>query len=174
MSAWGRTAFGQPCTECGFDWDIKPDRAAKIIDDAPDRYTELLADATGQESAPELGWNAVGYVSHVTDNLRIWAERFAAARQNEQLRLIGYDDEQLAIARRYNDLDLSGALWSLRQAARSWNEAWELSERSTTMLHAQRGPITMADCAVTNAHDVEHHHHDIGRCLHSSHGTLRS
>jgi hypothetical protein len=44
----------------------------------PDLIDELVVGATGTEQLPDLGWNVSGYIAHMTDNTRIWAERLIA------------------------------------------------------------------------------------------------
>lgn len=139
-----------------------------MVVEAPGTYALLLEGALGTEGVIDLDWNAVGYVSHVADNLRIWAERMATANVEHPLEVVPYDDVQLGRARRYNDLSLPGALWALHESVDSWTRAWRLAGPDCIMRHPDRGIITTADIVLTNAHDVAHHRHDIERCLQGS------
>jgi hypothetical protein len=165
VSAWGPITYGDPCRECGFAWTMGTSDAVALIADAPAMYADLLRDATGTEGAPELDWNVGGYVSHVADNLRIWAERLVAATVEQPLVVSPYDADALGAARGYNNLQLSGALWSLHEAVDSWQRAWTLAGERRVLVHPDRGRITAEHVARTNAHDVFHHQHDIRRCL---------
>lgn len=90
----------------------------------------------GRERHPDLAWTAAAYVSHVTDNLRTWAER------------------------------LAGALWSLRWAVGAWTQSTELALAGGVVLqHATRGAQAAEDVARNNAHDAHHHPRDIDRTL---------
>lgn len=165
MSDWGRTTYGDPCHGCGFDWMITTEDAVRLLHDAPAAYASLVSDATGAENVPALEWNVTAYVAHVGDNLRIWAERLAAAVATQSLPVTRYDENALADARRYNELPLVGTLWSLHEASASWIRAWALTNSPREMLHSERGRITSDDVAATNAHDVVHHQWDVRRCL---------
>jgi hypothetical protein len=165
VSDWGSRTYGDPCRGCGFEWAIVTQDAVRVIQAAPEAYAALVADATGAEKAPGLDWNVTAYVAHVADNLRIWAERLAAAVGTRPLVVTRYDENALAVARRYVELPLVGTLWSLREAVEEWHRAWKLTEAPRELLHSERGRIRADEVAVTNAHDVIHHKWDIARCL---------
>ena len=59
-----------------------------------------LAGATGRERHPDLAWTTAAYVSHVTDNLRTWAERLAGGYLAGDLAVPGYDPDLLSRATR--------------------------------------------------------------------------
>ena len=88
----------------------------------PDSIDELVTGANGTERLPDLGWNASGYIAHMTDNTRIWAERLIAVARGADEHVVPYEPDLLAESRRYNDLALQGALWSFRIAVESWLE----------------------------------------------------
>ncbi len=166
MSTWGPATYGDPCRECGFAWDLTAEDAAGVVSGAPAAYRSAVGSGTGRESAPDLLWNVVAYVAHVTDNLRVWGERLAsAAGPGEPIPLVSYDSDALASARSYNSLPLSGVLWGLGEAAASWARACESADPSRAFLHPERGRIFIGDIARTNAHDVVHHQFDVRRCL---------
>lgn len=137
-----------------------------MVTGSSEAYRNALRDATGYESTPELVWNAAAYVAHVTDNLRIWGERLAAAGLSEEpLTLESYDGDALASARCYNSLPLAGVLWGLSEAAASWTRAWSNRGSDRVFLHPERGRISADDVARTNAHDIVHHQFDLRRCV---------
>lgn len=166
MEMWGATLYGDPCRECAYDWSISPDTAVQLVAAIPDRYAALLAGATGVERHPDLGWTVGGYVCHVVDNLRIWAERLAAAALGPQCEAPGYDENLLAQARNYSLVPLAGALWSLRSAAKDWVTVVAMGlEQDIVVVHSGRGEQRAGDVARNNAHDAHHHEWDIGRSL---------
>ncbi len=109
MEKWGASLYGNPCRDCGFEWDLSVAQAVVVVREIPDRYAHLLAGAGGGERHPDLGWSATGYVSHVADNLRSWAERLVGGYLAGDLTVPGYDPDLLSEARRYNELSLAGA-----------------------------------------------------------------
>ncbi|MER5757627.1 DinB family protein [Streptomyces sp. NPDC002088] len=130
------------------------------------RYAALVKGRRGDERHPELAWNIAAYVSHVTDNLRNWAERLAGARLTGMRQVPGYDQDLLAQARHYNDVSLAGALWSLQRAADAWVSSVSAAlEESVVLEHAGRGVHRAEDVARNNAHDAAHHAWDIERIL---------
>jgi hypothetical protein len=166
MEKWGADLYGDPCRECGFGFGLTPAEAIAAVRDVPAAYAERLAGATGREQLPGLAWNTAAYASHVADNLRSWSGWLAGGYLGGDLNVPGYDPDQLAQARRYNELSLAGALWSLRWAAGAWAEAvTEGLARQVVLQHATRGPQRAEDIARNNAHDAHHHLWDIDRIL---------
>jgi hypothetical protein len=166
VSDWGRARFGQPCRECGFDWDIDPATAMALVASLAERYRRLLVGHDGRERIPELSWPAVAYVAHVTDNLRIWAERLAAAAHGGPGTIVAYDQDALAAARRYDEPPVEGVLWSLGRATDTWRDAVLLAQRADVVLaHPERGPQHVDDVVRTNTHDTAHHAWDVQRIV---------
>lgn len=166
MQSWGAALYGDPCRECGFDWSLTPEAAAELVAGIPRSYAALLADRDGSERHPDLEWTAGGYVCHVTDNLRIWAERLAGAGLGGASEVPEYDQDLIGQARFYNRIPVAGALWSLQRAAWNWGEAVDLARRRGVVLtHAGRGEQRVEDVARNNAHDAYHHGWDIRRSL---------
>jgi hypothetical protein len=145
---------------------VTPREAIGQVEDLPARYTALVKGRRGDERHPELAWNVAAYTSHVTDNLRNWAERLAGARLTGVHQVPGYDQDLLAQARCYNDVSLAGALWSLQQAADAWVDSVSAAlEQNVVLEHADRGLLRAEDVARNNAHDAAHHAWDIERIL---------
>jgi hypothetical protein len=132
----------------------------------PDSVDDLVEDATGTERLPDLGWNVSGYIAHMTDNTRIWSERLIAVARGADAHVVPYDPDLLAESRRYNDVALQGAKWSLRIAVDSWLDAVaEASLAGVVMLHSERGAMELFDVVASNAHDALHHRWDLTRIL---------
>ncbi|MGW2343102.1 hypothetical protein [Streptomyces sp. NPDC001661] len=166
MELWGARLYGNPCRDCGFDWSLTPCEAIGQVEDLPARYAALTRGRRGDEGHPELAWNIAAYTSHVTDNLRNWAERLAGARLAGLRHVPGYDQDLLAQARHYNDVPLAGALWSLQRAVSAWAESVSAALKEDVVLeHADRGVQRAEDVARNNAHDAAHHAWDIERIL---------
>jgi len=75
MSDWGPSLYGDPCRECGFDWNLSVAEGTRQVAVLPAAFAEALSGASGNERHPDLTWSTSAYVSHVADNLRIWTER---------------------------------------------------------------------------------------------------
>ncbi|MEU6575864.1 DinB family protein [Streptomyces sp. NPDC046805] len=136
------------------------------VEDLPTDYAALVKGRLGNERHPELTWNVAAYVSHVTDNLRNWAERLAGARLSGTRQVPGYNPDLLAQASSYNEVSLAGALWSLQLAADAWVDSVSAAlEDNVVLEHAGRGIQRAEDVVRNNAHDAAHHAWDIERIL---------
>ncbi|WP_432536825.1 hypothetical protein [Kineococcus arenarius] len=166
MESWGARLYGDPCTQCGWAWST--DAAANIehVRGVPQRYAQLLQGRTGAERHPGLAWSVTGYVCHVGDNLRSWAERVAGVLRGAGAHVGGYDPDALAAARGYEQTSLPAALWSLEHSATAWVQVLtEAVEADVVLLHPARGPQRAVDVTGNNAHDAHHHAWDIARSL---------
>jgi hypothetical protein len=169
MSVWGAARYGDPCQECHFLWSLSQTEAMDLVGAVPASYAELLAGHDGSLRVPGLDWTAAAYVSHVNDNLRIWAERLAGAALGGDAAIPDYDQSLLGVARRYNEVPLPAALWSLGHAAQNWLAAVELaSTAGVTLIHPEGGQLRVEDVSRLNAHDSYHHGWDIRRSLQQS------
>ena len=166
MDGWWVERFGDPCRGCGFDWSIAQDDAEVRMAAVPTAVADLLRGASGCERHPGLGWTVTGYVCHVTDNLRVWAERLAGAALGGESTIGLYDDNAMAAARGYGAIALPGALWSLRRATDDWLDAVSLASYAGVVLrHPERGELRVDDVVRSNVHDALHHVWDIRRSL---------
>ena len=163
---WAESTFGDPCRECGFSWATSREDALTLVTTLPARYRELTASASGTERHPDLGWNVTQYVSHVVDNLRMSAERMVGALESGD-HAVGVDDpDALAIARRYDQVRLPGALWSLENSVAAWIAAMGRAfDADLVLQHETRGEQTAGETAIANAHDAFHHAWDVERSL---------
>ena len=166
MNDWGASLYGDPCRECGFDWAISMPDALSDVSDVPSDYRALLVDRSGRLQHPALGWSVTGYVCHVADNLRIWAERLMGVVGGGPSLVGRYNENQLAQARNYSEIPLPAALWSLTRSVDDWLTSVEASAGSEVVLvHPERGDLALSDVVLANAHDAQHHRWDIARTL---------
>ena len=171
MEPWGAGLYGGQCGQCGWAWSSDVASGIEYVRSVPQRYARLLEGRSGLERHRELGWSVTGYVCHVGDNLRLWAERVAGVLRGGDARVGGYDPDALAAARGYEQVSLPAALWSLEVSAVAWvqvlTEAVDGATGGVVLLHATRGRQRARDVASNNAHDAHHHAWDIARSLSS-------
>jgi hypothetical protein len=164
VSDWGRSVYGNPCRGCGYEWSIDVNDAIQLVRLIPERYARLIGDADGSRHGAGLDWSSGAYVCHVTDNLRIWAERLVAVTRGSDWPIAQYDSDLLARARNYEAVALEGALWSLSDSVSAWVSAVAGAEAHEVVLrHPERGLQTVSDVVRNNAHDAHHHAWDIER-----------
>ena len=145
---------------------MSQDEAVALVTAVPGEFARLVEGVDGSSRHPGLTWPVVAYVCHVSDNLRIWAERLAALALGDLGPVAPFDQDLLAMARRYDDVSLAGALWSLDRAVNDWNHAVLIADGASVILvHPERGEQTLADVVHTNAHDAHHHGWDIRRTI---------
>ena len=166
MNRWGPDTFGDPCRECGFEWSQSQDAAHAAVVAAPATIGALLDGHDGRSRGAGLQWTAGGYVCHVGDSIRVWAERLASTALGDPGPIGEYDQDLLAAARHYDDVGIRGARWSLRRAVADWEAAVELAiARDVAMVHPELGLMSLHDVVLIRAHDVTHHTRDIERSL---------
>jgi hypothetical protein len=140
--------------------------AVELVSAIPAECSRLLQGVDGSRRHPDLDWPVVAYVCHVADNLRIWAERLAGLALGDDSPVASYDQDLLAQARRYDDVSVAGALWSLERAAGDWRYAVGMADQvGIILVHPERGENSLLDVVRTNAHDARHHAWDIERTI---------
>ena len=166
VDQWGAALYGEPCRQCAFTWSDGLAATISLMRDIPDSIDELVKGATGTERLPDLGWNVSGYIAHMTDNTLIWSERLIVVARGADARVVPYDPDLLAESRRYNEVALEGARWSLRIAVGAWLDAVaEAKLAEVVVRHSERGAMDLFDVVASNAHYVYHHRWDIARIL---------
>ncbi|MEI6700848.1 MAG: hypothetical protein WCL38_03730, partial [Actinomycetota bacterium] len=120
MNDWGSSIYGDPCRECGFDWNISLTSAISLVADLPAVFGRFLAGRSGSEQGLGLSWSVAEYVTHVADNLRIWAERLMGSVAGGPLVVGSYDENELARACNYRQIPIQAALWSLTRSVDDW------------------------------------------------------
>lgn len=165
MDEWGPLNYGEPCRGCGFSWNAPVPDAIASVAAFPAALVDELADASGAEHGAGLAWSVAGYLAHVSDNLRIWAERIAGITLGGSSVVTSYDENLLASARRYDALSSQGAMWGLQRSVRDWTEAVTGAPAGLTITHPERGVLELDQIVRSNAHDAAHHLWDIRRIL---------
>ena len=166
MNDWGVSVYGNPCRECGYNWTISMADGVPLVASLPFAFSELLEGWSGKELHPSLSWSVSGYVLHVADNLRIWAERLMGVVDGVPLVVGNYDENKLADVRNYENIPIQAALWSLTRSVDDWLSSVESAPSSGVVLvHPVRGELTLSDVVLSNAHDALHHQWDIERTI---------
>lgn len=76
-----------------------------------------------------------------------------------------YDQDALALARRYDLIPQATALWSFARSVDTWKQAVEGAEPTAEMRHPEYGVLDVASVIRRVAHEVHHHEMDIHRGL---------
>ncbi len=93
----GASDVRDPCRGCAFDWSISQGDADALIAQTPARFVAIIGDRDGSQRDPALEWTAGGYVCHVADSLRVWAERLANVALGDPGPVAEYNQDKLAV-----------------------------------------------------------------------------
>jgi hypothetical protein len=149
------------CPGCGYDWSCTPRQACMEIAASPAAYAELLRDRDGMAPAPDGGWNATGYVWHLTDLARSWAERWIQLADSPGSVLVGWDPDVVAEARGYRMLPTVSGLWALSTATETFVHLTVRLDPDTPFVHGDWGQGTIGDGTRWLAHEYVHHRIDV-------------
>lgn len=153
------------CADCGFDWSMSPDDAIRLVEAAPDRFAKLLSGGVGPRSEDPSRWSERGYLWHVVDVLRLGTDRLWTLTLDAPSGVPGWDEEALAVARRYERLSPIVGLRALDVAVGDWVRAAHETPPSAEVTHPVFGGISTQDAIVRNAHEVQHHARDIEQTI---------
>lgn len=151
------------CSDCGFTWSIEIRDAIRLVQSAPDRFSDLFAKGSGAEPDRPDAWTSTSYLWHVVDVLRLGTERLWTLSLDSGSGVPGWDQEALAEVRNYDKLSPKVGLRALEAATRDWTQAaWE-APPNAAVKHPAFGALTTADSIRRNAHEVSHHARDVQR-----------
>ncbi len=153
------------CAECGFAWTTDGAEALDHIRAAAGRFADHLHghDAT-RKPGPEV-WSPSGYVWHVGDVTRAWSERLHCLSVDADGVWAGFDPDELARARHYDDLPQVTGPWALARSADALVEALGSLDLDAGFVHPEWGEGTVTDALRWVAHEVVHHDLDVRRGL---------
>jgi hypothetical protein len=153
------------CRECGFSWEIDGRRALEVLRVAPERFEALLTAAARTSDRPPGAWSPSGYVWHVGDVVRAWSERLHTLNVDPAIPWAGFDPDELAAARHYDELPSVTAPWALARAIEAVQLVLDRLALTTRFTHPEWGEGTVTDAVAWMAHEVAHHELDVRRGL---------
>ena len=141
------------CPSCGFDWSIDVRGALDVIRAATREVTSLVTSGDGMAPATDGGWNATGYLWHLTDLARGWSERWAQLAATPGGELVPWDPDVLAGARNYRALPTAAAVWALPSATDAFLGLTGGLDPATPFHHADWGTGTVEAAVLWVAHE---------------------
>lgn len=162
-----------PCSECGFDYDLR--RAATACDDIRAGAAEvgaLLCNNGGDvrlRARPDV-WSPLEYGCHLRDVLLVQRERVLAARRTDGADCVPMGREERAEHDGYNEQDPAEVARQLADAATLFSnvlarlsaEDWD---RTVVYHYPETSARSLRWVAVHTAHELRHHLLDIRRQL---------
>ena len=157
--------LGRACPDCGFD------SAATRYEDIPalvranaDAWSPVLTRADVTVRPNQQTWSALEYAAHVRDVFRIFDVRLRLILEQTDPPFPNWDQDETAIAERYNEQDPVVVDAELRAAgaAVADNFAAVTPElRSRTGRRSDGASFTVETLARYFVHDPIHHLHDV-------------
>lgn len=154
------------CAECGFSWSTPRAEALGLLHAATGRCVSALAERQEPLDRVEPGtWSPSEYLAHLADALGICAERLVAVARVPGRPLVAYDQDELAVARRYARQSPAVSSWVLEQRAAEAAAVLDELDDDVEVVHEEDGPLTVGDLLRRAAHEAVHHELDIRRGL---------
>lgn len=151
------------CAECSFDWQCDRDHAVAVVSRGPAEVADAMnAVPDLMARSPEI-WSATMYVWHLVDVLRIGTERLLTLVLDPSFGIACWDENALAVARRYAVLSPTVGLTVLRRQAKEWEDVAASVPDDVEVEHPQFGVMGATEIIRRNAHEVQHHIGDIRR-----------
>lgn len=157
----------QPCPECGFDAAATGFREipALIRENAAAWPKRLTRDDVRQRP-DDATWSPLEYAAHVRDTCRVFRSRLALMLSENAPTFPNWDQDETAVADRYNEQDPVVAAEELVTAAEALAadfEAVDDSRLARTGLRSDGSAFTIESLARYFIHDPIHHLHDVQR-----------
>lgn len=159
----------RPCPQCGFDAAATAyESVPALTRDAADRFAAVL-DRPGVRTRPdESTWSALEYGAHVRDVCRLFGTRLAlmlaGTPEDEPPRFANWDQDETAVADRYNEQDPARVAAELDEAAERVARCFESVPPERRGLRGARSDgalFTVESFARYFVHDLVHHVHDV-------------
>jgi DinB superfamily len=155
------------CPECGFDASTLSERdvAAELRNNAAE-WPAVLERDTVRDRPDEGTWSALEYAAHVRDVFRVFAQRLALMLAEDDPTFANWDQDETAIADRYNEQDPAVVSRELVEAGNALAAAFDAVPDASWSRRGLRGDgavFTVATLARYLAHDPVHHLWDVNR-----------
>jgi len=158
--------ISQPCPECGFD------ASTFGVTDVP---SLIRQNATGWPAVLERDdvrvrpndstWSPLEYSAHVRDVFRLYLYRLGLMLDEDDPLYPNWDQDETAIAEKYNEQDPSTVNAELQSAAAALADAFDRVEGDEWDRPGRRSDgqvFTVSSFATYMVHDPIHHLHDVG------------
>lgn len=154
-----------PCPECGYD------ASAVDISAVPDlarglaaRWPAVLARSDVAVRPNDSTWSALEYAAHVRDVFRIFLTRLGLMLDEDDPRFPNWDQDETAIAERYNEQDPATVSAELLAAGAAIADAFAAVPADSWGRRGSRSDgveFTVASLARYFVHDPTHHLWDV-------------
>jgi hypothetical protein len=153
------------CPECGYlAADVPAVDVARRVRATVPVYAEALAAPTAARRPSPAVWSPLEYACHVRDVHRLYTERLALMLADDDPRFANWDQDETAVAERYDLQDRAAVAVELAGAAEVMAAAFDgvtADQWRRTGVRSDGAHFTVDSFARYFLHDVEHHAWDI-------------
>ena len=158
----------EPCPECGFVADeLDRTELGRLLRDNAVGWTSVLGQPDAIQRPDETTWSPLEYACHVRDVHRIFLERVGLMLDQDQPTFANWDQDETAVAGRYDLQDPAVVAPELVAAAEAIASRYDALLDAPDELWSRRGfrsdgsEFTVDSLARYHLHDVLHHAHDV-------------
>jgi hypothetical protein len=159
----------RPCPECGIDVSgIPRDDTAPLLRRMTDAWVAVLADTDrdlAARPAPDR-WSPLEYACHVRDVFRVYTDRLARMRTEDDPLYANWDQDATAVGDRYGEQDPATVATELRDTGTRLADAFATvtgGEWDRPGRRSDGADFTIESFARYFLHDPLHHLWDVGR-----------
>ncbi|WP_309617913.1 DinB family protein [Salinibacterium sp.] len=155
----------RPCPECGFDAaSFEARDAAALLRANAAAWPAVLARANVRTRPDDSTWSPLEYAAHVRDVFRLYAHRLDLMRSQDDPLYPNWDQDETAVAERYNEQDPAVVASELVDAASSLADAFDqVDDWSRSGRRSDGVQFTIETFAKYLIHDPVHHLADVNR-----------
>lgn len=155
----------RPCLECGFDAaSFEAQDVAALLRANAAAWPDVLARANVRTRPDDSTWSPLEYAAHVRDVFRLYEHRLELMRSQDDPLYPNWDQDETAVAERYNEQDPAVVASELVDAASSLAGAFDqVDDWSRPGRRSDGVQFTIESFAKYLIHDPVHHLADVNR-----------
>ena len=153
------------CDECGFDGStFAPTDVAQTVRTNAAAWPAVVRRDDVRQRPDDSTWSPLEYTAHVRDVLRLYDYRLQLMLEEDDPLYPNWDQDETAVAERYNEQDPTTVAGELVEAAETLADRFDALDDAQWQRPGRRSDgvaFTVATFAVYFVHDVVHHLHDV-------------
>ena len=153
------------CDECGFDGStFAPTDVAQTVRTNAAAWPTVVRRDDVRQRPDDSTWSPLEYTAHVRDVLRLYDYRLQLMLEEDDPLYPNWDQDETAVAERYNEQDPTTVAGELVGAAATLADRFDALDDAQWQRPGRRSDgvsFTVATFAVYFVHDVVHHLHDV-------------
>ncbi|HEX4058271.1 MAG TPA: DinB family protein [Galbitalea sp.] len=156
----------KPCPDCGFDATNYPNSAISgAIRDNASAWAPVLQRPDVRVRPNDSTWSALEYAAHVRDVLAVYTTRLQLMLDEDDPQFPNWDQDETAIAERYNEQDPETVGSQLTSNAAGLADSFDALTQAQSSRPGRRSDgagFTVSSLAKYMTHDLVHHRWDVG------------